>query len=77
VPSIEPLIEVSEEEEDANRGSGLNKWHNKEEKESQNYEMKLQNLSRSASVDNIGRRMLEESPGSGSADKGDKCTGQY
>ena len=63
VPMIEPLIEVSEEEEDTNRAAATvtaagNKGPNKEEKETQNYEKKLQNLSRSASVDNIGRRLL-------------------
>ena len=75
LPSIEPLIEVSEEEEDANRGSGSNKWPNKEEKETQNYEKKLQNLSRSASVDNIGRRLTEESAANGSGERGDRCAG--
>jgi len=52
IPTIEPLIEVSEEEEqDSNKMAvghigGSNKGPNKEEKETQNYEKKLQNLSR-------------------------------
>ena len=62
IPSIEPLIEVSEEEEqDSNKmmvghsnnaaasiinNNNNNKGPNKEEKETQNYEKKLQNLSR-------------------------------
>jgi hypothetical protein len=46
--SIEPLIEVSEEEEDSNKLAAAtnNKGPNKEEKENQNYEKKLQSLSR-------------------------------
>jgi hypothetical protein len=46
--SIEPLIEVSEEEEDSNKLATAtnNKGPNKEEKENQNYEKKLQSLSR-------------------------------
>lgn len=58
--AIEPLIEVSEEEEDSNRAVSVDRAPNKEEKENQNYETRLQSLSRSASVDDIGKRFKEE-----------------
>jgi len=80
VPTIEPLIEVSEEEEDTNRAAAVavttasSKGPNKEEKETQNYEKKLQNLSRSASVDNIGRRLLIDEASASANGKSDNSS---